>query len=153
LLALFLFTSFALKIFLNERPFEPRERDYAVVGSFMVFAIWVGYGVYAIYEFLANKVNAKVALPLVLGVTFLASPVLMAKENWDDHERSEKYTALVVVRAYLDCLDSYAIIVAIGDNDTFPFCYLWEGEGYRTDVRVVCTTILNVEWYVDQIIV
>lgn len=150
LLALFLFTSFALKIFLNERPFEPRERDYAVVGSFMVFAIWVGYGVYAIYEFLANKVNAKIALPLVLGVTFLASPVLMAKENWDDHDRSGKYTALALGRAYLDSLEPNAIIFTIGDNDTFPLWYLQEVEGYRTDVRVVCSTLLQAEWYIDQ---
>src|SRR5690606_22409821 len=120
LLALFLFTSFALKIFLNERPFEPRERDYAVVGSFMVFAIWVGYGVYAIYEFLSSKINAKIALPVVLGVTFLASPVLMASENWDDHDRSEKYTALALARAYLDSLEPNAILFTIGDNDTFP---------------------------------
>ena len=150
LLALFLFTSFALKIFLNERPFEPRERDYAVVGSFMVFAMWVGYGVYAIYEFLLRKINHKVALPLILGVTFLASPVLMAKENWDDHDRSEKYTALALGRAYLDSLEPNAIIFTIGDNDTFPLWYLQEVEGYRTDVRVVCTTLLNAEWYVDQ---
>jgi len=150
LLALFLFTSFALKIFLNERPFEPRERDYAVVGSFMVFAMWVGYGVYAIYEFLSSKVNAKIALPLVLGVTFLASPVLLAKENWDDHDRSEKYTALALGRAYLDSLEPNAIIFTIGDNDTFPLWYLQEVEGYRTDVRVVCTTLLQAEWYIDQ---
>ena len=149
LLALFLFTSFALKIFLNERPFEPRERDYAVVGSFMVFAIWVGYGVYAIYEFLLNKVNAKVALLLVLGVTFLASPVLMAKENWDDHDRSGKYTALAVGRAYLDSLEPNAIVFTIAD-DSFPLWYLQEVEGYRTDVRVVCTTLLDAEWYIDQ---
>ncbi len=149
LLALFLFTSFALKIFLNERPFEPRERDYAVVGSFMVFAIWVGYGVFAIYDFLANKINAKVALPLVLGVTFLASPVLMAKENWDDHDRSEKYTALAVARAYMDSLDKNAIFFTIAD-ESFLFWYLQEVEGYRTDVRVVCTTLLNAEWYIDQ---
>ena len=149
LLALFLFTSFALKIFLNERPFEPRERDYAVVGSFMVFAIWVGYGAFAIYQFLSNKICAKVALPLVLGVTFLASPVLLAKENWDDHDRSEKYTALAVGRAYLDSLDKNAIIFTIAD-DSFPLWYLQEVEGYRTDVRVVCTTLLDAEWYIDQ---
>ncbi len=150
LLALFLFTSFALKIFLNESPFEVRERDYAVVGSFMVFAIWIGYGVYAIYEFLSSKVNAKVALPLVLGVTFLASPVLLASENWDDHDRSEKYTALAVARAYMDSLEPNAIIFTIGDNDTFPLWYLQEVEGYRTDVRVVCTTLLDATWYIDQ---
>lgn len=150
LLALFLFTSFALKIFLNERPFEPRERDYAVVGSFMVFAIWVGFGVYGIYEFLASKINSKIALPAVLAVTFLASPVLMASENWDDHDRSEKYTALALGRAYLDSLEPNAIIFTIGDNDTFPLWYLQEIENYRTDVRVVCTTLLQAEWYIDQ---
>jgi len=150
LLALFLFTSFALKIFLNERPFEPRERDYAVVGSFMVFAIWVGYGVYAIYELLAQKLNAKIALPVVLSATFLASPVLMATENWDDHDRSGKYTALALARAYMDSLDENAIIFTIGDNDTFPLWYLQEVEGYRTDVRVVCTTLMQAEWYIDQ---
>ncbi|MDO5635802.1 MAG: DUF2723 domain-containing protein [Myroides sp.] len=151
LLALFLFTSFALKIFLNERPFEPRERDYAVVGSFMVFAIWVGYGVYAIYEFLVNKINAKIALPVVLGVTFLASPMLMASENWDDHDRSEKYTALALARAYLDSLEPNAILFTIGDNDTFPLWYLQEVEEYRTDVRVICSTLLQAEWYIDQL--
>ncbi len=150
LLALFLFTSFALKIFLNERPFEPRERDYAVVASFMVFAIWVGYGVYAIYDFVSQKINAKIALPLVLGTTLLASPVLMASENWDDHDRSDKYTALAMARAYMDSLDENAIIFTIGDNDTFPLWYLQEIEGYRTDVRVVCTTLLQAEWYIDQ---
>ncbi|HUH26558.1 MAG TPA: DUF2723 domain-containing protein, partial [Flavobacterium sp.] len=149
LLALFLFTSFALKIFLNERPFEPRERDYAVVGSFMVFAIWVGFGVYALYDFISQKVNAKIALPLVLGVTFLVSPVLMAKENWNDHDRSDKYTALAVARAYLDSLDKNAIFFTIAD-DSFLFWYLQEVEGYRTDVRVVCTTLLDAEWYIDQ---
>src|SRR5690606_12613959 len=96
LLALFLFTSFALKIFLNERPFEPRERDYAVVASFMVFAMWIGFGVYAIYDFLSSKLKAKIALPIALASTLLAAPVLMAKENWDDHDRSEKYTALAM---------------------------------------------------------
>src|SRR5690606_12569805 len=75
---------------------------------------------------------------------------LMAKENWDDHDRSEKYTALALGRAYLDSLEPNAIIFTIGDNDTFPLWYLQEVEGYRTDVRVVCTTLLNAEWYVDQ---
>ena len=150
LLALFLFTSIALKIFLNERPFEPRERDYAVVGSFMVFAMWVGFGVYAIYEALSKKVSVKTALPLTLAATFLAAPVLMAKENWDDHDRSEKYTALAMAKAYLDSVEPNGIIFTIGDNDTFPLWYLQEVEGYRTDVRVVCTALLQAEWYIDQ---
>nr|WP_297310167.1 DUF2723 domain-containing protein [uncultured Flavobacterium sp.] len=150
LLALFLFTSFALKIFLNERPFEPRERDYAVVASFMVFAMWIAFGVFAIYDGLRKYLTAKASLPLVLTACFLGAPVLMAKENWDDHDRSEKYTALAIAKAYLDSVGPNGIIFTIGDNDTFPLWYLQEVEGYRTDVRVVCTALLQADWYIDQ---
>lgn len=150
LLALFLFTSFALKIFLNERPFEPRERDYAVVASFMVFAMWVGFGAFAVFEGIKKYISPKVSLPLVLGASFLAAPVLMAKENWNDHDRSEKYTALATAKAYLDSVEPNGIIFTIGDNDTFPLWYLQEVEEYRTDVRVVCTALLQAEWYIDQ---
>ncbi len=150
LLALFLFTSFALKIFLNERPFEPRERDYAVVGSFYVFAIWIGYGVYAIYDGLKKYLSPKVAIPVVLATTMLAAPVLLAKENWDDHDRSGKYTALAMAKAYLDSCEPNAILFTIGDNDTFPLWYAQEIEGYRTDIRIVNTSLLATDWYIDQ---
>ena len=150
LLVLFLFTSFALKIFLNERPFEPRERDYAVVASFMIFAVWVGFGVYSIYDELSKRIKPKVALPIVMLIGLLASPVLLAKENWDDHDRSDRYTALATAKAYLDSCEPNAIIFTIGDNDTFPLWYLQEVEGYRTDVRVVCTALLQADWYIDQ---
>src|SRR5690606_10120724 len=126
LLALFLFTSFALKIFLNERPFEPRERDYAVVASFMVFAMWIGFGVFAIYDGLKKYISPKVTLPLVLTACFLGAPVLMAKENWDDHDRSKKYTALAIAKGYLDSVGPNGILFTIGDNDTFPLWYLQE---------------------------
>jgi hypothetical protein len=150
LLALFLFTSFALKIFLNERPFEPRERDYAVVGSFYVFAMWIGYGVYAIYEGLKKYLSPKLTVPIVLATTMLAGPVLLASENWDDHDRSGKYTALAMAKAYLDSCDPNAILFTIGDNDTFPLWYAQEIEGYRTDVRIVNTSLLATDWYIDQ---
>jgi hypothetical protein len=150
LLALFLFTSFALKIFLNERPFEPRERDYAVVGSFYVFAMWIGYGVYAIYEGLKKYLSPKTAVPVVLAVTMLAGPVLLAKENWNDHDRSGRYTALAMAKAYLDSCDPNAILFTIGDNDTFPLWYAQEIEGYRTDIRIVNTSLLATDWYIDQ---
>lgn len=150
LLALFLFTSFALKIFLNERPFEPRERDYAVVASFMVFAMWISFGVYAIYDGLKKYLSPKAAMPLVLTACFIGAPVLMAKENWNDHDRSEKYTALAIAKSYLDSVEKNGILFTIGDNDTFPLWYLQEVEGYRTDVRVVCTALLQADWYIDQ---
>ena len=150
LLALFLFTGLALKIYLNERPFEPRERDYALVGSFYVFAMWIAFGIYAIFEWLINYIKPKVAIPLVLCVCFLASPVLLAKENWDDHDRSNKYTALAMAKAYLDSCEPNAILFTIGDNDTFPLWYMQEIEGYRTDIRIVCTSLFMTDWYIDQ---
>ena len=150
LLALFLFTGLALKIYLNERPFEPRERDYALVGSFYVFAMWIAFGVYAIFEWVINYIKPKIALPLVLIVCFIASPLLLAKENWDDHDRSNKYTALAMAKAYLDSCEPNAILFTIGDNDTFPLWYMQEIEGYRTDIRIVCTSLFMTDWYIDQ---
>ncbi len=150
LLALFLFTGLALKIYLNERPFEPRERDYALVGSFYVFAMWIALGVYAIYDWILQYLKPKVAIPIVLVTSFLVSPVVLAKENWDDHDRSNKYTALAMAKAYLDSCEPNAILFTIGDNDTFPLWYMQEIEGYRTDIRIVCTSLFMTDWYIDQ---
>jgi hypothetical protein len=150
LLLLFLFTGLVLKVYLNERPFEPRERDYALVGSFYIFAMWIGVGIYAIYQYILKYVNPKVALPAVLATALLASPVILASQNWDDHDRSGKHTAVAMARAYLDSCEPNAILFTIGDNDTFPMWYLQEIEGYRTDVRIVNTSLLATDWYIDE---
>jgi Protein of unknown function (DUF2723) len=150
LFALFLFTGIALKIYLNERPFEPRERDYALVGSFYVFAIWIGIGVYAIFDFLKSVLIPKTAASIALISCFIAVPLLMGSQNWDDHDRSGKYTATSMARSYLDSCEKNAILFTIGDNDTFPLWYLQEIEGYRTDVRIVNTSLLMTDWYIDQ---
>jgi hypothetical protein len=105
LLVLFLFMGIALKIYLNERPFEPRERDYALVGSFYVFAIWIGFGVYALYEIFRNYIAPKIAGPIIIVASLLAVPVLMAYQNWDDHDRSDRYTATALAKAYLNSCD------------------------------------------------
>ncbi|MFV8332750.1 DUF2723 domain-containing protein [Flavobacterium sp. GSP14] len=150
LLALFLFTGIALKIYLNERPFEPRERDYALVGSFYVFAIWIGFGVYALYESATKYLAPKLAGPLLIASCLLAAPVLMASQNWDDHDRSGKYTAVAMAKAYLESCDPNAILFTIGDNDTFPLWYAQEIEGVRTDVKIVNTSLFMTDWYIDQ---
>lgn len=150
LLVLFLFTGIALKIFVNEKPFEVRERDYAIVGAFYAFAIWIGFGVYALFDTIRKHLQPKIAIPAVLGVTLLACPLLMAKENWDDHDRSNRYTAIAFAKAYLDTCEPNAILFTIGDNDTFPLWYAQEIEGYRTDVRIICSTLLTGDWYIDQ---
>jgi Protein of unknown function (DUF2723) len=150
LLVLFLFLGLALKIYLNERPFEPRERDYALVGSFYVFAIWIGFGVYALYESMQKYLSPKIASPVVIGASLLAVPVLMAFQNWDDHDRSGKYTATALAKAYLESCDPNAILFTIGDNDTFPLWYAQEIEHIRTDVKIVNTSLFMTDWYIDQ---
>ncbi|MBP9848661.1 MAG: DUF2723 domain-containing protein [Flavobacterium sp.] len=150
LLVLFLFTGLALKIYLNERPFEPRERDYALVGSFYVFAMWIGYGIFAVFDTLKKYIQPKAALAIVLVTSLLASPVVLAAQNWDDHDRSNKDTAYTMAKAYLDSCEPNAILFTIGDNDTFPLWYMQEIEGYRTDIRIVNTSLFMTDWYIDQ---
>ena len=150
LLIFFLFTGIALKIYLNERPFEPRERDYALVGSFYVFAMWIGFGVYALFEIVKEKIKPKLAIPIVLASTALAVPVLMGSQNWDDHDRSNRYTAQSMAKMYLDSCDENAIIFTIGDNDTFALWYAQGIEGYRQDVRIVNTSLFQTDWYIDD---
>lgn len=150
LLALFLFTGIALKIYLNERPFEPRERDYALVGSFYVFALWIGFGVYAIYDTVKNYLSPKIAGPIIIGLSILVAPVLMASQNWDDHDRSNKYTAIAMAKAYLNSCEPNAILYTIGDNDTFPLWYAQEIENIRTDIKIVNTSLFMTDWYIDQ---
>jgi hypothetical protein len=150
LLALFLFTGIALKIYLNERPFEPRERDYALVGSFYVFAIWIGFGVYAIYDTVKNYLQPKLAGPILIVISIAIAPVLMASQNWDDHDRSNKYTAIAMAKAYLNSCEPNAILFTIGDNDTFPLWYAQEIENIRTDIKIVNTSLFMTDWYIDQ---
>jgi hypothetical protein len=150
LLVLFLFLGIALKIYLNERPFEPRERDYALVGSFYVFAIWIGFGVYSLYESIQKYLAPKIAGPIIIAASLLAVPVLMAYQNWDDHDRSGKYTATALAKSYLNSCDPNAILFTIGDNDTFPLWYAQEIEHVRTDVKIVNTSLFMTDWYIDQ---
>ena len=151
LLLFFLFTGLALKIYLNERPFEPRERDYALVGSFYVFAIWIGMGVFALAHKIKVIIKSNVA-PLATVVLCLFVPFLMAYQNWDDHDRSGRYTAQSMAKSYLESIqeDAGAMIFTIGDNDTFALWYAQEIEGYRTDVKTINTSLLATDWYIDQ---
>ncbi|PQJ68547.1 glycosyltransferase family 117 protein [Polaribacter butkevichii] len=146
----FAFTGFAIIFYTNPRPFEPRERDYAVVGSFYIFAIWIGFGVLALYEYLKNFANKKMVAIAVSLVSLLAVPTLMASQNWDDHDRSNRYTTHLNAQAYLESCDENAIMFTIGDNDTFPLWYMQEVEGIRTDVKLVNTSLFATDWYIDQ---
>lgn len=150
LLLFFAFTGLAIIFYTNPKPFEPRERDYAVVGSFYVFAIWIGLGVAAIFDYLKEKLQTKTTAIGISFLTLLAVPVLMGYQNWDDHNRANKYTAHLNAQAYLSSCDPNAILFTIGDNDTFPLWYLQEVENYRTDIKTVNTSLFATDWYIDQ---
>jgi hypothetical protein len=147
---LFIMTGLAIVVYLNQSPLQPRERDYAYAGSFYAFTIWIGLGVLAIYEglkkFLADVPSAGVAG----GLALLLVPVIMAAENWDDHDRSNRYTARDFGANYLNTCAPNAVIFTNGDNDTFPLWYNQEVEGVRTDVRVCNLSYFQTDWYIDQ---
>lgn len=147
---LFFFTGLAIVIYLNQYPYQPRERDYAYVGSFYAFAIWIGLGAYGIIESLSNVLNPKIGAAIGTVACTLAVPVIMASEGWDDHDRSGRYTARDIAKDYLDSCDKNAILFTNGDNDTFPLWYVQEVEGYRTDVRIVNLTLLSTDWFINQ---
>ncbi|MCK5825207.1 MAG: DUF2723 domain-containing protein [Ichthyobacteriaceae bacterium] len=151
---LFILTGIAILVYTSPKPFEPRERDYALVGSFYAFAIWMGIGVWAIYKELYSKLSGKVdAKVLAISTTVVLSllvPGILAKENWNDHDRSGRTAARDLAKMYLDSVDKNAILFTYGDNDTFPLWYVQEVEGYRTDVKIVNLSLLNTDWYVDQ---
>jgi len=148
---LFFFTGLMINFYTNPPSPQPRERDYAYVGSFYVFAIWMALGVYAIFEMMSKKMNQKMSAVVASVVCLLAVPTLMATENWDDHTRANRYTARDFARNYLNSCAPNAILFTNGDNDTFPLWYVQDVERYRTDVRVVNLSLLNTDWYVDQV--
>jgi len=150
ILILFLFTGLAIAFYLNQPPLEPRERDYAFVGSFYAFAIWIGLGVPALFQLIRRfSLNQKLTIAITL-LFSLAVPVIMAMQGWDDHNRSGRYYATDFARNMLESCAPNAILFTNGDNDTFPLWYAQEVEGIRRDVRVIVLTYLNTDWYIDQ---
>jgi hypothetical protein len=147
---LFFFTGLAIVFYLNQAGNQPRERDYAYVGSFYAFAIWIGLGVMQVKDWLSKFTSQTVANASAALVCLLAVPVLMAAEEWDDHDRSKKQIARDLAKNYLESCAPNAILFTFGDNDTYPLWYAQEVEGIRKDIRVINYSLLGIDWYINQ---
>ena len=149
---LFFMTGLAIVLYLNQTPQQPRERDYAYAGSFYGFAIWIGLGVTAITDFLNRFLKKKPVIAAAIPCICVLVPIQMAGQNWDDHDRSDRYCCRDFGQNYLMTLQAEGnpIIFTNGDNDTFPLWYNQETEGFRTDARVCNLSYLQTDWYIDQ---
>ncbi|MBC7416982.1 MAG: DUF2723 domain-containing protein [Pedobacter sp.] len=146
---LFFFTGLAIVLYLNQKPLEPRERDYAYVGSFYAFAIWIGLGVLAIREWLFKKLTPVTGAIAATVLGLLAAPTIMGEQGWDDHNRSTKMVTHDIAYDYLQSCAPNAILFTYGDNDTYPLWYIQEVENVRPDVRVVNLSLFDTDWYID----
>ena len=149
---LFFFTGLAVVFYLNQAGNQPRERDYAFVGSFYAFAIWIGLGVLYVKDLFSGFIKNKNVLNIAAGgLCLLAVPVLMASQEWDDHDRSNKTLARDLAKDYLESCAPNAILITFGDNDTYPLWYAQEVEGIRKDIRVINSSLMGTDWYLNQL--
>ena len=151
ILLLFIMTGLAILVYLNQQPYEPRERDYAYAASFYAFAIWIGLGIIPLINWLKKKLSENISVIIVFTLSLLLVPGIMAKENWDDHDRSGKYACRDFAANYLKSCGPQGILFTNGDNDTFPLWYDQEVEGIGTDVRVVNLMLASGPWYINQL--
>lgn len=150
-MSLFILTGVAIVVYLNQTPYQPRERDYAYAGSFYAFSIWIGMGVASIFSILNTRLKENLSSVLAIALSLISVPALMAVQNWDDHDRSGRYVARDIARNYLNSCDKDGILFTVGDNDTFPLWYVQDVEGVREDVRIVNMMLFNMDWYIDQV--
>ncbi len=148
---LFFFTGIAIVLYLNMAGPQPRERDYAFVGSFYAFAIWIGLGVLFVRELLTKFMKSSLANYAAAALCALAVPILMASQEWDDHDRGKKVLARDLAIDYLESCAPNAIVISFGDNDTYPLWYAQEVEGVRRDIRVINSSLLGTDWYINQL--
>ncbi len=149
-LTFFFMTGIAIIFYLNQYPNQPRERDYAYAGSFYAFSVWIGLGFMPFYEFLKKFLKEYLSSAVTFIILLIGVPVLMAVQNWDDHDRSGRYTARDIGANYLKSCAPNSILFTYGDNDSFPVWYVQDVEGVRTDVRVANLSYLQAGWYIDM---
>ena len=149
--SLFLLTGVAIAFYLNQPPFEPRERDYVFVGSFYAFSIFIAVGIWSVLQMAKKRLESNLTSSLVAVFAAVALPGMLISNNFDDHSRSGRTLARDLAKGYLSCCEPNAILFTYGDNDTYPLWYMQEVEGFRRDVRVVNLGLLSADWYIKHL--
>lgn len=148
--SLFFMTGIAIVLYVNQPPYQVRDRDYSYAGSFYAFAIWIGMSVPALYRLFVKGEKERPALAGLFTAVGLAVVGLVFQQNYDDHDRSGRSLASDFGNNYLESCEENAIIFCNGDNDTFPLWYAQDTEGVRRDIKVCNTSYLQADWYIDQ---
>ncbi len=154
-LTMFITMGFALTVYFNMADPQPRERDYFFVGSFFVFAMWVGVGASGIIELISDRLKENKSRNLLVGasavVLFAICPLNMFAQNFYVHSRHNNFAPWDYSYNILQSCKPDAILFTNGDNDTFPLWFLQEGMGVRQDVRIVNLSLVNTDWYILQL--
>ncbi|MBC8754516.1 DUF2723 domain-containing protein [Kordia sp. YSTF-M3] len=152
-LLLFLTFGIGITIYVNPVPSSIliRERDYIFIGSFVIFALWIGLSVVFLAQALQGIKNPKIRIGIIAAIALLASPIQLLAKGWDNHQRGHDNFAYNFGKAYLDACPEQSILITDGDNMIFPLWYLQQVEGYRTDVRVINFAQLNIETHIDHL--
>jgi hypothetical protein len=154
-LILFVLMGYLIAFYQNQQEPQPRERDYFYGGAYFIFALWIALGIHGLVD-LARKyirvprvASLGVTAVVLLGVVFI--PFRMAWTNWHTHDRSKNWSAWETAYNMLQTCEKDGILITNGDNDTFPLWFLQDVEGIRRDVRVICLSLANTNWYVQQL--
>jgi hypothetical protein len=147
---LFVFTGLAIIVYLNQTPYQPRERDYAYTGSFYAFAIWIGLAVPALYSMVQKILKGTTGAVVVTWFSLVLVPGILVSQNFEDHDRSGRYMTRDYAINYLESCAPHAILFTYGDNDTFPLWYVQEVEGFRPDIKIINLSYLGMDWYITQ---
>ena len=119
-------------------------------GLSMAYMSTVAILLFGLMYFLGKKYPSHIMIPIIPIALGLFVPTILAYNNWDDHNRSNRSTARDFAANYLNSCDYNAILFTNGDNDTFPLWYIQEVEGVRTDVRVANMSLLSTDWHINQ---
>ncbi len=133
---------------------EVRNRDYFFTPAFVFFGIAMGLGVAAVMQYLGDRLKkageSKQRLVVLASSVLVLLPVVSLAHNYHINDRSKNMLPYDYAADMLDTCEPDAILFTSGDNDTFPLWCIQEVYDYRKDVVVVNLSLLNTDWYTEQ---